>query len=218
MKVTGLSTKALQFEGSFGEQSFATESGVLIRFVEIDDWIHVMIDVGEDTTSNDLKEAIPLAINWRNRLLEWQGPWLRGGRNRYLEILSQRHENGQSYRILAKEINQKIVECLEEFNEYVKELEAAHSEFNKISDFYLWQPKANQFSLDHARYMLQALRLKEEEIEELLQIGFERIKVGEIAFEEGYPIDGEKLRNTLRSWREGRKHLIAKAMEEEITE
>jgi len=40
-----------------------------------------MIQVDEDTTSDDLRKAIPMALMWRDRLLEWQGPWMDGGDN-----------------------------------------------------------------------------------------------------------------------------------------
>lgn len=215
MKVQSLSEKAGKFQSAHIEIPFASEAGVLIRFIEIDNWIHVMMDVGEDTTTQDLRDTIPLALTWRDKLLEWQGAWLGGGDNQFLEELSSRQEYGESYSELAKRINQTVTELLKEFNEYLIEFEAARSNFVTMLDFYLWKSKANQFSLDQAQDILKALRLKDDEIKEMLQVGLKNIQSGEQAFEEEYPLSKEKLRTTLRSWRQGRKHLIAKQMQEE---
>jgi hypothetical protein len=82
MKVQGISEKASRFEGANFGLPLASENGVLFRIIEIDNWLRVMIEVDEDTTSKDVRRAIPLALEWRDRLLQWQGPWLQGNKRK----------------------------------------------------------------------------------------------------------------------------------------
>jgi hypothetical protein len=209
MKVTELSSKASRFEGTHFGTSSVTASGVQIHFVEIDGWLRVVIELSEDSTSNELRDAIPLALSWRDRLLDWQGPWIKGGDNPFLEELSMRQEDGEAYAELAERINFTITEHLSEFNDYLNELELVRSHFTTELDFYHWESKANQFAFDHARGLLKAVRLKADDIESLLRSGLENIQVGRPAFEKGYPISRDKLIGTLKSWRQSRKHRLA---------
>jgi len=202
--------KARRFLGKGFFVPAVSDSGVLIRFVEIDNWLRVMIEIGEDTTSDDLRSAIPLALLWRDKLLESQGPWMRGGDNPFLEELSDRQKSGQSYNELANRINQRVGAYLQEFANYLKEFETIKHSFETRLDFYMWQPKNNQFSYDHARGLLEALRLKDTEIEEMLKIGLENVQAGKPAFELGYPLSRENLITTLRNWRRGVKHQALK--------
>jgi hypothetical protein len=165
-----------------------------------------MIEVGEDTTHDDLREAIPLALSWRDRLLEWQGPWMKGGDNPFLEELSLRQADGEKYASLAERINHEVEELLREFLQYLDELAEAKANFKTMFDFYMWRSKANQFALEHARDLLRAVRLKDDEIEELLQSGLDNLRAKKPAFEREYPVSRERLIRTLRTWREGLKH------------
>ncbi len=210
MKVHDLSQKAGEFHGKYFDIPRASDSGVLIWFVEVDDWLRVMIEIGEDITSDDLRSAIPLALLWRDKLLEWQGPWMRGGDNPFLEELSNRQKSGQSYNELANRINRRVASYLQEFADYLKEFEAAKPGFKTMLDFYMWRSTNNQFSYEHARGLLEALRLKNNEIEEMLKIGLENVQAGKPAFELGYPVSREKLISTLRNWRRGVKHQVLK--------
>lgn len=209
--------KAKEFLGKTFFAPAVSDSGVLIRFVEIDNWLRVMIELGEDTTSDDLRSAIPLALLWRDKLLESQGPWMRGGDNPFLEELSDRHKSGQSYNELANRINQGVAAYLQEFANYLKEFETIKHSFETMLDFYMWQPKNNRFSYEHARTLLKALRLKNSEIEEMLKIGLENVQAGEPAFELDYPVSRETLITTLRRWRRGVKHQVLKKKRTNLT-
>lgn len=202
--------KAREFLGKTFFAPAVSDSGVLIRFVEIDNWLRVMIELGEDTTSDDLRTAIPLALLWRDKLLKSQGPWMGGGENPFLEELSNRQESGQSYNELANRINQRVGAYLQEFANYLKEFETMKHSFKTMLDFYLWQPEHNRFSYEHAGVLLKALSLKNSEIEEMLKIGLKNLQAGKPAFELGYPVSREKLISTLRKWRRGVKHQVLK--------
>lgn len=213
MQVKGLSQKANRFKGENSELDIFSQSGVRVYVIEIDDWLHVMMEAGEDTTSRDLHAAIPLVIEWRDRLLRWQGPWMQGSDNPFLEELSRLHEEGISYTKLANRINHRVVESLKELLKYLDELNIARPNFKTMLDFYLWQPTANQFSFHHASDLLKIIGMDTKEIEELLNLGLENLRSNKPAFESGYPVSRDKLISTLKTWRKGRKHLILKEKE-----
>jgi hypothetical protein len=210
MKVDGLSERAMRFQLSEDnyEIPVASTSGVLIRLVELDKWIRVMIEVAEDVTSQELRDAIPLALEWRQRLLMWQGPWMGGGDNPFLEQLDQRQQAGESYRDLSEEINRRAAQLVQEFATYINEYNSVRHEFKTMGDFYMWQPKANPFALEHARGMLRALQLKDKDIEALLRNALKAVGSELPPFEADYPVSREKLIATVRSWRQGLKHKI----------
>ena len=210
MRVASVSERAMQFQLSQENYAvpIATEAGVLIRLVELDGWIRVMVEVGEDATSRDLRGAIPLALQWRDRLLRWQGPWMGGGDTPFLEQLSERQVRGESYRGLADRINERVGELVREFARYIDEYNAAKPRFRTMMDFYLWQPTSNQFALDHARSMLRALRVGDRDVELLLSQALHNVRAGLPPFEPGYPVSRDKLIATLRTWRTRPQHTI----------
>jgi len=208
MKVQDLSKRAMRFKGGNLDIPDVSDSGVFLQFVEIDNWIRVMIQVDEDTTSDDLRKAIPMALMWRDRLLEWQGPWMDGGDNPFLEKLSERQKSGESYKDLANRINQQATMWVHGHVVYNKELEAVKHSFKTMFDFYMWKSESNPFSLDHARHLLRAVRLKDDEIDELLRTAVDNVQSGKPAFEAEYPVSRDKLISALRLWRGGRKHKV----------
>lgn len=212
MKIKDLSHKALRFSGENHSLPTVSESGVLIRIIELDDWLHVMIDVGEDSTSRSLRETIPLAIEWRDRLLKWQGPWMRGGATPFLEELARLSPAKISYKKLAKRINEKVSALLVEYWHYLKELENARPHFKTMLDFYLWHSSFNQFAAEHAKDMLVMLGIKAEEADELIRLGIENIESGIKPFEDDYPISRDKLIRTLRTWSDSRKRIIVQGL------
>src|SRR5437016_3608313 len=210
MKVQGLSKQAMRFksDGRNFDIPDVSDSGVLLQFIEIGNWIKVMIQVDEDTTSDDLRKAIPMALSWRDRLLEWQGPWMLGGDNPFLEQLSLRQKAGETYRNLANHINQEAASWVHSHVAYTKELEAVQHSFKTMFDFYMWESKANPFSLDHARHLLRAVRLKDDKIDGLLTTAVDNVQAGKPAFEAEYPVSRDALISALRLWRSGRKHKV----------
>lgn len=175
MKVSGLSSKANSFEGENYELPIFSESGVRIRIIELDGHLRIMIEVGEKSTNRQIRDAIPLALEWRDRLLEWQGPWIKGGSNEFLERLLREHDRGISYAALARKINQRLSDLLE-----IGEIE--------------W-----------ARDQLLALRMGSEEVVFTIDKALAQIEDGKPPFEDGYPISREKLIGTLRYWKGMRK-------------
>ena len=58
---------------------------------------------------------------------------------------------------------------------------------------------------DQARLILRSMRLSDQEIDDFIRTGLERIGEGYPPFEEGYPVSREKMISTLRYWRSKRK-------------
>lgn len=207
------SVDANRFEGKNDDLPIAME-GVIFRVVKLENRLRIMVEVQENTTHEQLRNAIPLAIEWRNRLLDFQGPSL-AGVNGFLEILLLRHENGKSYSMLAEQVNQKVEELLEEYSKVLSAYELAKYNFRTMGDFFDWQSKLenNPSSLSHVILLLKAFKMNQDEIDEILANGLRRIQEGEKPFEKGYPVSRARIIETLRSWKRGKKHQILVELE-----
>ena len=220
MKVTELSIKARMFESKYWDKSFATESGMLIRFVEIDGWLRVMLEIDERTTNQNIREAAPLLLEWRDRLIDFQGAWNGGGENHFFERLSDMQKHGYSYARLAERLNKQIEKHLNGYIAYRQEVDAIHPEEKNKHDkdiFYniFWLGmKSNSSSLTHAQGVLESLHYKKEDILEIIKDGLESLANGKSIFSKDYPISKFKMIEALRTWRSGKLHLAIQKQEE----
>lgn len=223
MKIHHDSARALRFEGSvlYGEHplDLVSRHGVLIRPVESSGRICIMIEVGEDATSDDLRHSIPLAIAWRDRLLEYQGPWTGGGDNDYLEGLSRMQEWGRSYSVLASRLNVKIAGRLRKYVEFLRAYESAKASLKTWGDYWDWQyeTKNYPYDIDHARSLLLPIRprLGEKGANAILAEGIRRIQAGDNPFPPNFPITKQHVIDRLKAWRRGKKHRLIQAKEAE---
>ena len=185
-----------------------SDDGVFVRLVEIDGWQRVMLELGEDTSHQALRNAIPLALQWRERLFEAQGPWMDGGDTPFLEQLSRWNAAGASYGRLAEKINERAAALVREAVEYQAAYEAVQSTITSMVDLVAWWKTARvePFALDHARDLLRAVKVDEHDIQESLQEGMRRIKDGRPPFAKGAPVDRDKMIAVLRTWRSSRDH------------
>jgi hypothetical protein len=185
----------------------------LVSVVDDGAQLAIVLYVGEDTTSEELRAAIPAALRWRDRLLETQGPWMGGGDNEFLESLHWRHEAGKSYRQIADSINSAVARHLANYLKYTTELAVAQSSFKSEWDAEEWlhdeahpDRSRNSYGRDHAEGLLHAIRLKGD-IGAILDEGLKRLAAGAIPFENEYPVDRSKVLAVLDAWRSGTKHL-----------
>lgn len=189
---------------------FLSKNGVLIYLLKQDGRLHVMIEVGEDSTARNIQSAIPLACEWRDRVMEYQGAWQGGGDNQFLEMLHYMNKGGVSYAELAKRINAKFESHLREAIAFDAELRKVLPRLKTQGDYLFWstssEQKYNPFSLDHAKGLLKAIRIRDDEIEIAIKDGEENIRAGKEPFKVGYPVSQRKVIETLRTWREGLKH------------
>jgi hypothetical protein len=222
-KVQGLSDKAMQFMGQNDELvNLAYEkSRVFARSIDVDGWLRVVLEVGENTTNEQLRKAIPYALELRDRLLDFQGAWMSGGDNLFLEHLSDMQQYGKSYKQLAEMINERVAKYLSDYLAYREEVNNLYPEYKSEfeRDFYFFifstKLKTNSSALSHANSLLAALGLQSDEITLILKDGLERLKVDQKSFDEDYPISQRKMIEKLRTWREGKKHKSIKAQEHE---
>ncbi len=220
MKVTELSSKAGRFQSTYWDKPIATESGMLIRFVEIGGWLKVMLEIDERTTNQDIRDAAPLLLEWRDRLIDFQGAWNGGGENNFFERLSYMQKHGYSYARLAERLNKRIEEHLNGYIAYRQEVDAVHPEEKSNHDkdiFYhvFWLGmNSNSSSLTHAKAVLESLHYKQEDILEIIKSGLESLVNGKSIFSKNYPISRPKITEALRTWRKGKLHLAIQKQEE----
>ena len=69
----------------------ANRSGVRIDVIELGGWKYVVQRLDDDTTADQLREAIPLAMQWRDLLLDAQGPSPRAEETMFSYVHLERH-------------------------------------------------------------------------------------------------------------------------------
>jgi len=221
-KAEGLSKKAGQFRAKNLELPLATEDGIIIQIIEVDGWLHIMLDIGQyvSNPSTAIRKAASLAAEWNSRLLDFQGAWYFGGDNELMERLLSLHEHGKSYKELAKLINEKVEKHLQEYLAYREEVDKQYpqykAEFDKDFYFYAFSTlfKNSCMGLNHSRDLLRAIGLKDNEIDQELRDGLDRIKKSEKPFPPDKPVSKVKMIYTLDNWREGKKHKAIQAAEQ----
>jgi hypothetical protein len=223
MKVTDLSQKAMEFERRHGWHARSgprlptvTAGGVRLRTVEVDGRLRIMIEVGEDATHRTLREALPLALRWRDALLEDQGPWGGGGRNLLLIQLSDRQQLGGGPAAAARWLNGKIADLLREAFAFEREEEAARPRLRTFDDWLEWRPKANPYSFMHARDLLCELGWSKAEAEAVVREGLQRLRRGQQPFVGPYdPVSRARVERVVRTFRASRNgRAYARAMPE----
>jgi len=215
-KAAEQSDKAIAFiMQNLHDLSIRTESGVVIHVIEKDNnKLQIMIGVGEETTSEALHDAIPLAIDWRNRLLEWQGRQPTST-DVFLFELHRLNQEGTSPAELAKQINQKVAGYLREYHQYWQERAAMLPQIRGGLGLLRWALNAgfDPFALHHARDLLRAIGFRDDEIGLHFTHGLKRIDDRETPFLVGEPVSGDKVREKLRYWRKNKKYQISDSLE-----
>lgn len=188
--------------------------GIRIDVLEDDGRLRVVIDVGEDATTEALRAAIPLALDWRDRLLQWQGPWVYGGRTPAMEHLLDR-KAGQTYAELASELNARVAGYLRQHIDDLQAFEAERATFKTWGDFDAWQLRTGRYfgGQTRAHDVLQLAGLKKPAIEAAIGAGLERIRNGREPFEPGEPVTAARIEAALKAWRIGKKHRILQRRE-----
>lgn len=140
-QVQDLSIKASHCRLDHPDLPICADGGVLVHLIEVDGRLQVMIEVGENTTYDDLVSggAVSLALKWRDAVRAWQGaydpavlfverllaenrgePYYQEGASHYAK--ATREGSGpvdklapldrKTYRELAQEINQRLSELV----------------------------------------------------------------------------------------------------------
>jgi hypothetical protein len=211
MKIGSWSDRVEEFERANSDLPSVTDDGVIIHCVEtLSGPLRICIDVGEGVTGDELKKAIPLALEHRDRLLEFQGrtglysnDFLLGNIDRdHKSMRKSRRRTYASYASIAESINQKISEWMYENSGLPAKLDSEPSLYKKTLDFYLRGAEAQiPDPLERIRELLRLFRFEENQIEEFILEGSENIRAGYQPISQGYPVSRRKIILVLEWWR-----------------
>lgn len=171
------------------------------------DW-EIVLRVGVFTTADELKKAIPAAIELRSCLLEsTEGDLLlapSGWEQVRIEIMEanlRKHLKGTSYSAIAEKAN-NVVAC---------DLKKHVAESTTVPDdecIPVVKP------LDHARHLLLSYGFKSNEVTEIIEQGLSNIKDESAPFEKGYPLSAEQVKYQIQAWKNNPKRHIYRRQRE----
>lgn len=206
------------------------DSDVVINVAEYNERLKIVIEIGDDSTHDQIRRVIPLAVQYRDMLIGWQGP-SSSKELRLLHGLDEFHQRGVSYKRLADTVNRTLSSRLVEYVEFLDECERRQKEWKEIrgdydldsidsealwwvlKEYIVWDERSPPRCIrDFEEILSRAFRMKQDEIRLFKQTGMERIRRGIEPFDREYPIYGETMRNALRRWRNSarRKQMIGK--------
>jgi len=219
-----------------------SEAGVSIRFIQglrDKNWIDLAILIDYDTTISQIRQSWYWIVEWRDRLVRYQGTSLHTGKAAFLRQLDSLHQRGVSYAGIAERINRRIEEYLQFYVRCEKEYErlnwkfkAAISTFSRkdmkswMEDWVGWQKEnvppelmAYESRLRDVRDWLEWCGLSEEESEAFITEALERARKGLRPLPRYYqrfegPITKDQIRNRLKVWRQ-KEDRIPKEREQE---
>lgn len=211
MKIKHASIKVIRFiqanhdlPGQFDTSSgiIYSDTNVPIRVLEMPDGeLKIMIEVNDRHTSDEIKQAIPIAAQWRKRLSEIQGSDaldhdVRLQRERWIWEHESRRK---SYAALAGEANKAIEDWIifrVRLQEQEESLDYASRESALMKHFDM---------MNYAFTCSSAAGLNNAEWDEVTTIGLENARAGHPPFDKGYyPISSDKVRETLRYFKKTR--------------
>jgi hypothetical protein len=174
-----------------------------------------MIELSDSVTSDDLRSAIPLALQWRDWLKAQRGPdWVRVTEALTL-LCTENKRNGVSYAQLAARTNDHIAGLLRDWLEYTRLRDEARTIQGATFDEVRWlidngqvAPERGKWcgALSDAHRSLEVFGFTAADIEMQLSAGIERIQQGEPPFERGYPVNRNRVIAVLRTWRNQIEH------------
>ncbi|MGI8424176.1 MAG: hypothetical protein ACR2NO_08730 [Chloroflexota bacterium] len=201
--------------------------GGRIHMVEQHGRVRVMLEIGQDDTAEVLRDAIPLAIQWRRLLKECQGaPAAVGGSTELLALLDVMQSSGnKSYQDIADRINVRVTALLRTWWEFRRDTQDGVTQYiDAPADVELLlrdlvsyrnillsegEPDAEsgpvdrrQFALAHARGLLEIVLPTQKAASQVIADAQNRLAGGKSPFGPGYPVSGPRIRELLRHWRQ----------------
>jgi len=179
----------LKLEGDFKEETAPNPleySPVYVYLHEELDRINIRVEIRDDTNGWDLRDAIPLLIALRDRLIRFQGLWLSGGANNFYELLARLKRRGASWAELADLVNDSVASHLVDWSQSGKSQGAKQN--------------GGVSSLDQAKYLLRLMKITEPEIDTICAEALDNIARGKKPFygsKTGHPLDKDEVRSTV---------------------
>ncbi len=194
----------------------------------------IVIELRDGTTSEELKKAIPIALEWRNRLNEYQGLANYTGVAHCLYRLEQEHRGGKSYQELAEEMNAWIGR---ELSGCFKEVLSGLPKDRFREESNNWEPwRTHEPIPEHTRNMIgygiawdllwkagyqkddnpnngkqKRRRPNKERMGDIAEVVFyalKRYQKGQPLFDKGCPLDGPRIETTLKAFRRSKEYRI----------
>ena len=193
---------------------------VILRILENEFGIlFIMMEITEEAKTKDLRAAIPLFLNWKKRLIKYQGKTGLYSDNFLLKKISDDHQTNTKRRNLFREylfsnrgyatyknitnaLNQQIEEWLFESESMSYKGSNQSSPYNKILNTYLLLADENiPNPLLRAKALLRIFRYSEDAIEIEIDTCLETIRNGDFPSELGLPLTERKLKDAIRRFR-----------------
>ena len=196
---------------------------VILRILENEFGIlFIMMEITEEAKTEDMRSAIPLLLNWKKRLIKYQGKTGLYSDNFLLKKISDDQQTNTkrwnllretsysgrgyaTYKNITNALNQQIEEWLFESESMSYTGSNKSSPYDKILSNYLFFPDENiPNPLLRAKALLRIFRYSEDAIEIDIDTCLETIRNGDLPSEFGFPLTERKLKDSIR-WFRGKR-------------
>ena len=187
-------------------------SPVVVRVFDQDNRLHLMLQIDDRTTVQQLYEAARLVVPLQKRLLERQGPWMDDTETWFFEELCRAREEKKSWAKLAAGINRLVGMYLVNWFECIEGLRKA-LESDTPESLASWDAKQSSHIVSHmrAQNVLKLMKLADSEIEEICREALKNIANDRRPFypheNDEYPFDKYEVRSTVESYLDSDLHL-----------
>lgn len=160
------------------------------------------LEIGEETTSDSIKEHWRLLKQMRDFMVASHGYWGVNPKKRaYKKIAFYRTRRGLSWQGTADAVNQKIGMCLQDHLRVQAAMENADASVGDDEDVFARtarSPAPDTFWVFAAAELYQ-FGFRGGEIRRVIEVALERLRAGKPAFEKNSPVTMEKVRSIWRS-------------------
>lgn len=169
-----------------------------------------------NTRARDLRAAEPLLLQWRDRILDWKGPYPYFAGLKFFQDLDEKHNKGYSYKRIAEEANLNLLELMKAYYVFADNVMRVSSNFKTKGDYRNWiikswlaiddkKEKERRFNQAIAAKIainqMYQFRMNDSEIREYVRYSLEDIKIGAERLLPDYPISREQVIYIMREWK-----------------
>jgi len=182
-------------------------SDLIIRFAELDGVVRVMLEPGANTTTRELRDAIPQVLQWRDSLRAEQAtPMARNllrnvhepqSKEEILEHYWRRHERGASYAALAAHVNQRIALYVQELLTYRNRSHLSAEESHNCD-----------LALSRANHLLRVFGIHRVDWDD----GMNELAQGRPPFGKDLPVSRDRMIRALSAWEQCIVHIAAEQL------
>ena len=164
--------------------------------------IVISIELGENTTARQLRDAEPLAMQWRDRLNEFQGRVL-VEHNPIFNEIQRLADSGLIYAEIARRVNKKISELLRDYSELPnKDTFTARTLLCDAREILATLYVVDELAKRRGRYGKAEKKCAREWVDSVIDNALKQIAKGEKPFDAAdYPLSGNGVRYVVAQWR-----------------